>query len=294
MCRSVMFIVCLLYVVSSCFSQQLDKELLKVPVLIKVRVKVVGDWPIFYQTVEKEVQGTGFLFRPDGHILTNRHVASPEKVTATVLGLFDNLPPAIKQVNLRYTVVTRDGLLFTTDYQPRVIYCVKSDNSFLLAVTELEERERDDNSRNLRIISQDQKDLLIMKVDAGMDLPHLKIIGCGKLEKGARLYALAAREVGAKVRVVVRVGETNGEQPKAVKNITGQPILMTSIAGDSGSPVIDKDGHFVGTLFANESPEASGRSFLIDARGAQELITSTFEKQEPDSFYEMLMSTIWK
>lgn len=251
---------------------------------IEVNVRLTLDYGFMQKEVSMDYLGSSVCVSPDGYIITNVHVADPGTLITRLVSSSPVRPQSIARVYLKYRIGNMHNLVFTTDFKPD-IECDFRAEDFSLRIVKLESRPDQEASRQVHIIKRNDQDAMIIKLDHDSPLPFLCLptvspsLPIIAAESPQLLYALVARQdENFDVVAVTRIGQTNDLFSTIVCHTMVTPITMTTIAGDSGSIIIDSRHQPVGLLASHELPEVSDVSFMIPIDRIAEFYETTIRE----------------
>ena len=189
----------------------------------KAKVEITNAFSKTYEEKEVEIgTGSGFVFTPYGHVLTNYHVVAEKTITQRIGATDIKVEFAIDHVEV--------GLP-----EPNAM-------TFMATV------EAVDSTLDLAVLSI-----------AGVDLPHLNFGDSDSIEIGAAVSVYGFPfgrqvEIGkAKLDdIIPRVTTSQGAISAKRTDENGKAAFLQTNAninpGNSGGPVVDKDGYVVGVV----------------------------------------------
>jgi len=281
-----------------------DLELQPGVVLILVRYKAtLGKWAI-----NPGILGTGFLYRPDGYLITNGHVAqfANEKDPKAIQDRFRNAIPQILEEILND--VQKDA---GRDLKPEEISALKEQILQAIAAGKLNIESMtltvmfaNGNSYPGEIkaysdpIDEGGKDIAIIKID-GKNLPTVALGNSDEVNVGDQLtvvgYPGAATNAAisglfsASSALVPTV--TNGRVSAVNKtDYKGTPVIQSEAVinhGNSGGPAFDGNGHAVAiaTYTLNKADDSvAGLNFFVPINTAMEFVRQAGAQPERGSF----------
>ncbi len=250
------------------------EEALDAAFCVRVNVEVTLGSGRSREKLQTAFSGSSMCVSPQGHLITCKHVADPERVVGQLIAENPRRGAAITKTFIRYTVTNRNGLVFYTDYEPQV-KLVSANNSaaFGIEMLKLESRsDFQDSRRHVRIVGgHETADLLMLKLEHTNPLPYVELSDESSAED--RIFAVAARaDSRGKVTAARRLALFVNNLSIEVNASTVYVLLMTTIHGDSGSGVVTEEGKVIGMMIANEPPEIGGdTSYMLDLKTIKDL-----------------------
>jgi serine protease Do len=221
-------------------------------VLGSVEIEVNATWERFTEEKEAEIgTGSGFVFTPYGHVLTNHHVVSGRSEVARVRD---------REVRTRTRVERIEVLLRSSD----------PESPPLAIPASLEASDPD-------------LDLAILSV-AGASLPYLALGDSDAASPGEAVtvygYPFGRKvEIGAERSgdLVPAVSVTRGTMSAVRENDAGSPAFLQTSAtvnpGNSGGPMVDAEGFVLGVVRL-KLREGDGIGFAIPVNSVKDFIES--------------------
>ena len=276
-------------------------ELRPAVVLISVDYKIDVEFKVnnipYQVTIDYGGSGTGFIYRPDGYIITNGHVVADAnlKDQAAQNDLYQRIiKDAVKAIAPTYTRImghapegTVDEIKAMVQLVPR--YEKTPDLRVYLA-------NRSNYKAEIKAysdpISKGGKDVAILKIDAN-NLPTVRLGDSNDVHIQQPIlvigYPSAASSFGSSLRGMFDSASTfvpsvtNGHVSAVKADFKGTPVIQSDAAvghGNSGGPAFDDQGNVIGiTTFGSQ--EESGFNFFVPINTAMEFVNSVGVK--PDS-----------
>jgi len=280
-------------------------ELNPAVVLVSVKYQVNGKFQVGGETVSfgpAAVGGTGsgFVYRPDGYIITNGHVVSDAQMKDVAA------QDALRQY-IRSAILT--GIVIPTYQQrkqtppsgtvPEMISAVHLEAYYTTPVLSVFLANGAEYRADTKVFSdpidRGGKDVAILKINAG-NLPTVKLGDSNNVHIQEPVtvigYPGAASNSGIALlsensRLIPSV--TNGHV-SAVKTMVGQDAVIQSDAvighGNSGGPAFNDANEVIGIATFKSTAEA-GYNFFVPINTAMEFVNSTGTKAESGLFNQL-------
>jgi S1-C subfamily serine protease len=274
-------------------------------VLVAVTYQVTATFQIKDQVQKLElsytVTGTGFIYRPDGYVITNGHVVAdanmkdPQAQAALKDSirhdiLIERLVPAIEKATQRDF----------TGHEDELAQAINLHMSY--SVPELKVYLANHTGFNGEIkafsdpITEGGKDVAIVKIDAN-NLPTVRLGDSNKvhIQEPIRVIGypgkaspLDLKLIGVESLFVPTV--TNGHISAVKVDFKGKPVIQSDAAithGNSGGPAFNEAGEAIG--IATFGPEVAGFNFFVPINTAMEFVNQVGTKPE-----QGLFDSLWK
>jgi serine protease Do len=271
---------------SSCYAQSTltpearrDYELR--PGVVQVNITLLGKFRNI--SCKSGWGGTGFLYRPDGYLVTNGHVVqfantkdsdaiNARKVAILKACLLEKIHNAMR-VNLN----ERDVAIIVNEMSVQSALVVILDNN---AQYEGEIKAYSDP------ITSGGKDIAVIKIDAN-NLPTVPLGDSDAMNVNDRVYVIGYPGDAEISDASVRVATSSDGIISAVKvkDYSGTPLLQTNANinhGNSGGPAFDSAGRVIG--ISTLGSKAPGFNFLVPISTAKEFIRQAGAEPERGSF----------
>jgi len=285
-------------------------ELNPAVVLVSVKYQVNGKFEVGGETVTfgpAAVGGTGsgFIYRPDGYIITNGHVVADAQMKDVAA------QEALKQ-NIRNAILT--GLVLPTYRErkqtpptgsvPEMISAVHMEAYYTTPVLSVFLANGVEYRADTKVysdpIDRGGKDVAILKINAS-NLPTVKLGDSNNVHIQEAVtvigYPGAASNSGISLlsensRLIPSV--TNGHV-SAVKTMVGQEAVIQSDAvighGNSGGPAFNDNNEVIGIATFKSTAEA-GYNFFVPINTALEFVNSTGTKAESGLFNQLWATSL--
>lgn len=274
-------------------------ELSPAVVFISVEYKVTGIIPQPGPAKLKLIQGTlgatgsGFLYRPDGYLITNAHVVSdantkdPQAQQMLKLNTWRTLVETAEQLNQRpMTDVEKEYILMKMRVGTPVIKVTLNNKSHYVGEIKM---YSDPTGVNVG------KDIAIVKIDAtnlptvtlgNSDDVHVEqpVTVIGYPGAASAMGKTLGDEISEESMLVPTV--TNGHISAVKMDYKGSPVLQSDAAithGNSGGPAFDPDGKVIG-IATFGAQEAAGFNFFVPINTAMEFVRQAGAPPESGSF----------
>lgn len=274
-------------------------ELSPAVVFISVEYKVTGIIPQPGPAKLKLIQGTlgatgsGFLYRPDGYLITNAHVVSdantkdPQAQQMLKLNTWRTLVETAEQLNQRpMTDVEKEYILMKMRVGTPVIKVTLNNKSHYVGEIKI---YSDPTGVNVG------KDIAIVKIDAtnlptvtlgNSDDVHVEqpVTVIGYPGAASAMGKTLGDEISEESMLVPTV--TNGHISAVKMDYKGSPVLQSDAAithGNSGGPAFDPDGKVIG-IATFGAQEAAGFNFFVPINTAMEFVRQAGAPPESGSF----------
>ncbi|MBV9759179.1 MAG: trypsin-like peptidase domain-containing protein [Acidobacteriaceae bacterium] len=225
--------------------------------------------------------GTGFLYRPDGYIITNAHVVQDANIKDETarnhrMGrVVEQAKLFIKQNQIRDRVAGLDTtaphfeifLNNHTSYTGEIK--VYSDPSFV----------------------NNGKDIAIIKIDAN-NLPTVKLGNSDDVHVGEPVEVIGYPGVAMNSEIISKQSElvpsvTNGHLSAVKVDYKGTPVLQSDAAithGNSGGPAFDPDGKVIGIATYGNEEQIAGFNFFVPINTALEFVRQAGAEPQSGEF----------
>jgi serine protease Do len=274
-------------------------ELSPAVVFISVQYKVVAEVPVpgprKYEWIKSPVgkTGTGFLYRPDGYLITNAHVVSdanakdPQAQQAKLDYVLDLVVKKATVVNRRPMTDAEVDRIRKSIHVFNGVITVTLNNK----VSKVGEIKAYSDPTGVNV----GKDIAIVKIDAN-NLPtvplgnsddvHVEepVTVIGYPGAASAMGATLGDEISEESMTVPTV--TNGHISAVKMDYKGSPVLQSDAAithGNSGGPAFDPDGKAIG-IATFGAQEASGFNFFVPINTAMEFVRQAGASPESGSF----------
>jgi serine protease Do len=260
------------------------------PAVVLVVVRYVVNWALVknHQIPHTEV-GTGFIYRPDGYIITNGHVVQDAHLKD---------PDARKEfsnmVNQEFEEALQRGIIFgmveqdigrrlTAQERERVI---RSTPNISISTPTLDVFTANGKSYTARILQWDNpigkgKDVAILKI-AGSDLPTVPLGDSDKVRVQDPVMVIGYPGIASKWGANDLVSNesnfvpsaTNGHISAIKKSNIDTPLFQSDAAithGNSGGPVFNEDGDVIGIATAG-AQSTQGFNWFVPMNTAMEFV----------------------
>ncbi|HLG98058.1 MAG TPA: trypsin-like peptidase domain-containing protein [Bryobacteraceae bacterium] len=280
-------------------------ELNPAVVLVQVKYSVNGQFQVGGDIVSFPAtpvggSGSGFIYRPDGYIITNGHVVSDAQVKDVAAQ--DALKQYIRSAVLRGIVLPeyrrRNQPAPTGSIQDMInaVHLQAFYTKPILTVTLANGAEYvADTKQYSDPIDRGGKDVAVIKINAS-NLPTVTLGDSNNVHIQERVTVIgypgaASSEdlnvLSAASNLIPTV--TNG-QVSAVKSMVGQEAVIQSDAvighGNSGGPAFNDTNQVIGIATFKSASEA-GYNFFVPINTAMEFVNATGTKQESGLFNQL-------
>jgi serine protease Do len=224
--------------------------------------------------------GTGFLYRPDGYVITNAHVVQDanvkdETAQAHRMGrVSEAAKQFIKANHIRGSVaIDATAPHFEVFLDNHTGYTgeikVYSDPSFV----------------------NNGKDVAIVKID-GNNLPTVKLGNSDDVHVGEPVEVIGYPGVAMNSEVISKQSElvpsvTNGHLSALKVDYKGTPVIQSDAAithGNSGGPAFDPDGKVIGIATYGNEKEVAGFNFFVPINTALEFVRQAGAEPQSGEF----------
>ncbi len=285
-------------------------ELNPAVVLVSVKYQVNGKFEVGSETVTFGPAavggtGTGFIYRPDGYIITNGHVVADAQMKDVAA------QEALKQY-IRSAILT--GIVIPTYRErkqnpptgsvPEMISAVHMEAYYTTPVLSVFLANGTEYRADTKVysdpIDRGGKDVAILKINAS-NLPTVKLGDSNNVHIQEAVtvigYPGAASNSGISLlsdnsRLIPSV--TNGHV-SAVKTMVGQEAVIQSDAvighGNSGGPAFNDNNEVIGIATFKSTAE-SGYNFFVPINTAMEFVNSTGTKAETGLFNQLWATSL--
>ena len=295
--------VLLMFASQSSFAQQLTKdekrtlELKPGVVLLVLSVTGTVTFSIFPQPIPigHAIFGTGFLYRPDGYIITSGHVVEhanqkdPRSVQVWQESLKEDLIRSVKSGDAFAPIANVLHRALTDDEKVKILKAGfeihPSDPVLKVILANGQKYDADILQYSPPITENKGKDVAVIKIP-GNDLPTVPL---GDSE-AVRIQdpvlvigypATASASLGENPYISTESdlipSATDGHVSALKETSSGSPVLQTDVAithGNSGGPAFNDKGQVIG-IATFGSAEAAGFNFLVPINTAMEFVRQT-------------------
>jgi serine protease Do len=251
--------------------------------------------------------GTGFLFRPDGYLITNGHVVADanmkdiEASDALKARLRQEFLNALQQGLISRYIASQIGRQLTPDEEARVAnshYSITISKPTLQVILANGKVLDADILQYSPAVDQKGKDVAILKIPApGTNLPTVALGNSDNVRLQDPIMvlgypALASPWSGSSVSSLISMESsleptaTNGHISALKTESIGTPLLQSDVAithGNSGGPAFNAKGEVIG-LATYGAQEVQGFNFLVPVNTAMEFVRQSGVAPETGAF----------
>jgi hypothetical protein len=274
-------------------------------VLVVVTYQITATFQIKDEAQKLElpytVFGTGFIYRPDGYVITNGHVvadanmkdaqaqaALQESIRQAVL--IERLVPAFEKATQRDL----------SGHEDELARAINLHMSYSVPVLKVYLANKSGFNGEIKAysdpVTKGGKDVSIVKID-GNNLPTVRLGDSNKvhIQEAMRVigYPGAASPLGLSLIGMESLfvpTVTNGHVSAVKMDFKGQPVIQSDAAithGNSGGPAFNAAGEVIG--IATFGPEVAGLNFFVPINTAIEFVNQVGAKPE-----QGLFDSLWK
>lgn len=284
-----------------------DLELQPAVVLIYVQFKAtLGPW-----SVTPGFWGSGFLYRPDGYLITNGHVAqlANEKDPKAARHRIQIAAPLVTQAVLKTEAQRNNRDLTPEEKQSILEQLGKLYEAGLIQIDSMSLSVHLSNGQSYvgeiksysDPIDEGGKDIAIIKID-GKNLPTVALGNSDEVNVGDPLTVIGYPGESTNASLAGLFSESSALIPTVTSgrisavnksDYKGTPVLQSEATinhGNSGGPAFSADGRVVGvaTYTLNKSDGAvSGLNFFVPINTAMEFVRQAGAPPERGAFDEM-------
>jgi hypothetical protein len=275
--------------------------LLTVHFEVGVRLRIGGN-PFNYG-LTYDIKGTGFIYRPDGYIVTNGHVvaaankkdaAAQANLTAGIRhDIIMALVPKISEVTGQRVTGNDEQIRLAYDIQP---FFARGPD---LTVT-LPNRQSFNGEIKAYSDPMDQggKDIAIVKIDA-TNLPTVRLGDSDSVHIQEPITVIGYPDAASRVGLVSVESSlvptvTNGHVSAIKTDFKGTRVIQSDAAinpGNSGGPAFNDNGEVIGVATLRAS-DAVGLYFFVPMATALEFVNHVGAKPQPGLFNQMWASAL--
>ena len=269
-------------------------------VLVVVTYQITATFQIKDQVQKLElpytVFGTGFIYRPDGYVITNGHVvADANRKDAEALAA---LEASIRQAVLIERLVPfyeKAAHVDLSGHEDELAAAIHLHMSYSVPELKVYLANRTGFNGEIKAysdpVTRGGKDVSIVKID-GNNLPTVRLGDSNKvhIQESMRVIGypgaaspLGLSLIGMESMFVPTV--TNGHVSAVKIDFKGQPVIQSDAAithGNSGGPAFNAAGEVIG--IATFGPEVAGLNFFVPINTAIEFVNQVGAKPEQGLF----------
>jgi serine protease Do len=252
-------------------------------------------------------QGSGFIYRPDGYIITNGHVVAhadkkdyraQEKLRAQLKSaIVDEVVPKYEASTGRTLTRTDDDV--DTIWRNLDIRARFTSGPDLTVYLQNEKSFNGEIKVSSDPVDEGGKDIAIIKIDA-TNLPTVRLGDSGAVHIQEPMvvigYPTAASGLGLRViRSVYVPTITNGFVSAIKTDFKGTPVIQSDAAitnGNSGGPAFNSAGEVIGVATYGPSGPVSGFNFFVPINTASEFVNQVGVKPESGLFNKFWASAL--
>jgi hypothetical protein len=230
------------------------------------------------------ITGTGFLYRPDGYIITNGHVVAAANLKDAQAQ--DDLRRGIRQDVFNEQLVPAFERLLKKDlsgHEDELAQAIKLRMSYSVPELKVYLANRASYMGEIKAysdpVTKGGKDVAIVKIDAN-NLPTVKLGDSDKLHMQEQIRAIGYPGAASPLNLKLLSNEsvfvptvTNGHISALKYSFKGNPVIQSDAAithGNSGGPAFNDDGEAIG--IATFGPEVAGFNFFVPINTAMEFV----------------------
>jgi serine protease Do len=238
--------------------------------------------------------GSGFLYRPDGYLITNSHVVEdgnlkdPQARADHVKSIYKNIvhwvQERLQRTGLPPLTVAESKVLKITASDPQIRVYLANKNYFRGEIKAYSDPTGINGG----------KDVAIVKVDAN-NLPTVKLGDSNAVRPGDPLmvigYPGAVSPLSGfdmiSMESALVPSVTNGHVSAVKTDYKGTPVIQSDAAithGNSGGPAFNATGDVIGIATYATDREVAGFNFFVPINTAMEFVRQAGAAPEPGAF----------
>jgi serine protease Do len=234
--------------------------------------------------------GTGFIYRPDGYIITNAHVVDDANIKDPIgreLRMNRVYPLGLKwiQDNLMHGQMTKaqaeEALRYIDSSAPHLEVYLNNHHMYTGEIKVYSDPSFINNGKDVAIVKIDANNLPTVNLGNSDDV-H---VGEPVMVEGYPGVAMNRDMISQQSELVPSV--TNGHISAVKVDYKGTPVLQSDAAithGNSGGPAFDTDGKVIGIATYGNEKEVAGFNFFVPINTALEFVRQAGAEPQPGEF----------
>ncbi len=251
------------------------------PAVVFIRVWYTFSIPGKLKETPIGFSGTGFLYRPDGYLITNAHVVEDANLK----------DPTARTDRMREVVSLLEHSVRRRLTLPEIQSLQVSDSHLEVYLSNFAKYTGEIKVYSDPSFVNNGKDIAIIKID-GNNLPTVKLGDSENVHVGEPLTVIGYPGVAMNSEMISKQSVlvpsvTNGHISALKVDYKGTPVLQSDVAithGNSGGPAFDPDGKVVGIATYGNVKEVAGFNFFVPINTALEFVRQAGAEPQSGEF----------